>query len=32
MILRTDPLPSNPGRKILKGRLRKEAEWGGQIG
>ena len=31
MILRDDPLPRNPGGKILKGRLRKEAEWGAEI-
>ncbi len=28
MIVRTDPLPRNPGGKILKPRLRKEAMWG----
>jgi long-chain acyl-CoA synthetase len=31
MIMRGDPLPRNPGGKILKGRLRKEADWGPQI-
>ncbi len=28
MIIRTEALPRNPGGKILKPRLRKEAEWG----
>ena len=28
MIMRTDPLPRNPGGKILKAKLRREAEWG----
>ncbi len=28
IVLRTDPLPRNPGGKILKARLRKEIEWG----
>jgi len=28
MIVRSDPLPRNPGGKILKPRLRKEAVWG----
>jgi long-chain acyl-CoA synthetase len=28
MIIRTDALPRNPGGKILKPRLRKEADWG----
>ncbi len=28
VVLRTDPLPRNPGGKILKARLRKEVEWG----
>ena len=27
MILREEPLPRNPGGKILKGKLRREAEW-----
>ena len=31
MILRQDPLPRNPGGKILKGKLRKEAQWGAEI-
>jgi acyl-CoA synthetase (AMP-forming)/AMP-acid ligase II len=28
VVVRQDPLPRNPGGKILKGRLRKEVEWG----
>ena len=28
VVMRTDPLPRNPGGKILKARLRKEVEWG----
>ncbi|HWY46104.1 MAG TPA: AMP-binding protein [Bryobacteraceae bacterium] len=28
VIIRADPLPRNPGGKILKPRLRKEADWG----
>ncbi len=28
MIIRPETLPRNPGGKILKARLRKEAEWG----
>ncbi|HLJ44854.1 MAG TPA: class I adenylate-forming enzyme family protein [Bryobacteraceae bacterium] len=31
MVFREEPLPRNPGGKILKGRLRKEAVWGQQI-
>ena len=31
MIVRSDPLPRNPGGKILKAKLRKEAEWGAEI-
>jgi long-chain acyl-CoA synthetase len=31
MILRQDPLPRNPGGKILKGKLRNEAQWGAEI-
>ena len=31
LILRLDPLPRNPGGKILKGRLRKEASWGSPV-
>jgi len=30
--MREDALPRNPGGKILKGKLRKEAEWGSPIG
>ena len=32
VIVRGEPLPRNPGGKILKGRLRKEAQWGEPIG
>jgi hypothetical protein len=28
MMIRSEALPRNPGGKILKPRLRKEAEWG----
>lgn len=28
VVMRSDPLPRNPGGKILKGKLRKEVEWG----
>jgi len=28
MVFRSDPLPRNPGGKILKGKLRKEVVWG----
>jgi long-chain acyl-CoA synthetase len=28
MVIRAEALPRNPGGKILKPRLRKEAEWG----
>jgi len=31
MIIRADPLPRNPGGKILKPRLRKEAVWGASL-
>jgi len=31
MIIRVDPLPRNPGGKILKARLRNEAEWGAAL-
>ena len=31
MIIRADPLPRNPGGKILKARLRNEAEWGAAL-
>jgi acyl-CoA synthetase (AMP-forming)/AMP-acid ligase II len=31
MIIRADPLPRNPGGKILKPRLRKEAVWGSAL-
>jgi len=31
MILREDPLPRNPGGKILKAKLRREAVWGSEI-
>jgi len=31
MIIRADALPRNPGGKILKPRLRKEAEWGAPL-
>ena len=31
LILRPDPLPRNPGGKILKARLRKEASWGSPV-
>jgi acyl-CoA synthetase (AMP-forming)/AMP-acid ligase II len=31
VVLRQDPLPRNPGGKILKGRLRKEVEWGAPV-
>jgi long-chain acyl-CoA synthetase len=30
-VVRPDPLPRNPGGKILKGRLRKEVEWGAPV-
>lgn len=30
--VREEPLPRNPGGKILKARLRKETEWGAQLG
>jgi len=29
--LRAEPLPRNPGGKILKGRLRKEVAWGAPV-
>jgi len=29
--VRGDPLPRNPGGKVLKGQLRDETDWGGQI-
>ncbi len=32
MVMRADPLPRNPGGKILKARLRKEVEWGKPVG
>lgn len=31
LVFRSDPLPRNPGGKILKGKLRKEVVWGGTI-
>ena len=31
MIVRTDPLPRNPGGKILKPTLRKEGNWGAAL-
>lgn len=31
MLIRPETLPRNPGGKILKSRLRKEAEWGSQL-
>ncbi len=31
MMFRNDPLPRNPGGKILKGKLRQEAAWGAPI-
>lgn len=31
MVFRSDPLPRNPGGKILKGKLRKEVVWGGKV-
>ena len=31
VVMRTDPLPRNPGGKILKARLRKEIEWGAPL-
>ena len=31
MILRSEALPRNPGGKILKPRLRKDADWGKQL-
>ncbi len=31
VVMRSEPLPRNPGGKILKGRLRKEVEWGAQL-
>jgi long-chain acyl-CoA synthetase len=32
MVMRADPLPRNPGGKILKAKLRKEVEWGKPVG
>jgi len=29
--VRTDPLPRNPGGKILKKQLREETQWGGAL-
>jgi hypothetical protein len=31
MLIRPETLPRNPGGKILKSRLRKEAEWGSSL-
>jgi acyl-CoA synthetase (AMP-forming)/AMP-acid ligase II len=31
VVFRSDPLPRNPGGKILKGRLRKETSWGDPV-
>jgi acyl-CoA synthetase (AMP-forming)/AMP-acid ligase II len=31
MVFRSDPLPRNPGGKILKGKLRKEVVWSGKV-